>query len=228
LSEIIDSTRIGGSDDHTNFLTKRILLLTESRSVDESGLDGAFKSAILQAFTASPATRRRHAMSLADEIVRYYRTLGIDYKSRVDAEKKAWAPRYIKLRHSRKYWFFSLVMGLTSIWVRFEAKPGKAEEALYLLLSQSPTERLLVSLDEAGLSNQVDVVAFYSEFLGEFRSAATRASLEAVEYERRYESAAFRLLKRNADRMHRSMLEVIDSVPANWRRHIHSRFLLQS
>jgi hypothetical protein len=119
-------------------------------------------------------------------------------------------------------------MGLTALWVSYEAYPDKAEAELIPTLQRSPTERILIALEAAGLRSQFDVVAFYSRFLAVFRDEKVRESLEPIKYERRYESSDFRALKRNADRLHRAMLEVFDSVPANWRRHILSRFLLQS
>ena len=119
-------------------------------------------------------------------------------------------------------------MGLTALWVKHEAYPERVDEELLFLLQQTPTERLVRALDDAGLAKQLDVVAFYSRFLGEFRSPDTRRSLENLQYDSRYDSNSFRTLKRNADRMHRAMIEVLDSIPANWRRHVYSRFLLSS
>lgn len=228
LRDIASTKRIGGGEDNVNLLTKRILLLTECRSIANSKALNHFQSKTLDAFFYSPETKRRYLISLADEIVRYYRTLCVDYKSRVDWEGKAWAPRYLKLRHSRKYWFFSIVIGMSALLVRCETVPEAAEAEIGIILNQSPTERIVTALEYAGMPSQLATVAFYNRFLGKMRDKDVRKSLEDVEYGSRHQYEIFEDLKRNADRLHRAMLETFESLPASWRRHIYSRFLLHS
>ena len=180
LRDIVDQSRIGGSADHVNLLTKRMILLTEARSVSDSELYSRFVIGILDAFTKSAATRRRHFASLGDEVVRYYRTLAVDYKSRVDAERKSWAVRYLKLRHSRKYWFFSLALGTVKILSQFEAYPELAHDSLRPMFESTPTERIVNALEAAGMPDALSVVAFYGEFLDRFSDVETRRGLEQL------------------------------------------------
>lgn len=228
LRDISSARCIGGEGDNVNLLTKRILLLTESQPIINFEIRNAFQREILNAFLSSSSTKRRYLASITDEIVRYYRTLCIDYKSRVDWEMKSWAPRYLRLRCSRKYWFFSLIMAITALLVKFEARPEIAEPEIEKLLNQSPTMRIFSSVEYAGIPSQLATVAMYDKFLGKMKDVEIRKIIDSVEYSSRHNDECFQELKRNADRLHRAMLETIESLPANWRRHILGGFLLHS
>jgi hypothetical protein len=228
IEDLAHRRRIGGGEDNVNLLTKRMLLLTESRSVTHPVIRDQFRQAIFDAFFSSSATKRSYLISLVDDLVRHYRTLCVDFKSRVDWENKPWAPRYLKLRHSRKYWFFSVMLGITAAVVRHETRPEIAEENAAKILDLTPTERIRYSLELAGISGQTAALAFYDIFLQQMRKPEVRGVLDDVVYADRHSSQVFLALKRNADRMHRAMLETIDTLPTNWRRHLLSRFLLHS
>lgn len=228
IQDLAHLGRIGGGEDNVNLLTKRMLLLTESRSVTNPAIRDQFRHDIFDAFFSSSATKRSYLISLVDDLVRHYRTLCVDFKSRVDWENKPWAPRYLKLRHSRKYWFFSIMLGITAAVVRYETRPELAEENAGKILDLTPTERIHVSLELAGIPGQTAAMAFYDIFLQQMRRPEVRSALDDVLYPDRHSSQVFVALKRNADRMHRAMLETIDSLPPNWRRHLLSRFLLHS
>lgn len=228
LREVIAPAQIGGSGDNVNLLTKRACILTETRAVLNQEFARLFRQSIATAFLTAPAVRRRHLIPIADEIVRYYRTLCIDYKSRVEHEGKPWAVRYLKLRCSRKYWFFSLVLGITAVLLESEPIDQIAEERLLALLDLTPTERIQQALSVAGLEPHSAIFAYYGRFLRDMASTETRSFLSTVTYEGRHSSPAYVRMKGNADRLHRSMLEIVESLPVAWRRHLFSRFLLHS
>ena len=228
LKDIADQSMIGGTNDNVNALTKRVGILTEARVILNPDFSLEFSRELMGAYLATAEVRRRYFVSIADEIVRYYRTLCVDYKSRVDGENKPWAIRYLKLRCSRKYWFFSLMLGMTGILVESEPRENQAIEKLAALLAQSPTQRIVDALAAAALPRSSAIFAYYGNFLKGMSEHQVRTQIENLDYANRHAHEEFVRMKAHADRLHRSMLEIIESLPAAWRRHLFSRFLLHS
>jgi hypothetical protein len=219
-------TKIGGREDTVALLTKRILILTESRAITNPEIRQGAHQETLNAFADFVGTRGRHLLSLINDIARYYRTLMVDYKSRVDGEGKTWGLRNIKLRHSRKFWYVSTMLAMIYAATKFEHRPDAEEQLILDLFNLAPVERLIIALDGAGLLGQVRCIALYNKFLGEVSAAEVREALERVKHERRYDDEVFRRLKKNADEFHEALIEVLVSLPINWRRHLLGHFLL--
>ncbi|MCA9683606.1 MAG: hypothetical protein KC457_15500, partial [Myxococcales bacterium] len=93
---------IGGRQDSNESLTYRALLLTEGACL--AGAGRAMKHAVFRAYADATISRGRFLASLGNDLHRYYRTLCMDYRHKVDELDKSWAIRVLKLRHSRKLW----------------------------------------------------------------------------------------------------------------------------
>ncbi|MCK4486669.1 MAG: hypothetical protein KAU38_07900 [Desulfobacterales bacterium] len=217
---IANVDKIGGLNDNVNLLTKRILLLTEARPVVNDELFHNVQKEVFRAYVKSEITRRRYLIALIYDITRFHRTLGLDYKSRVDFEDKPWGIRYIKLRCSRKYWYFTTMLALLAAITQNETLPEVIELSAQELLNLSPIERIVKSLEIAGIREQIATIPFYNYYLKQIGNPETRKILSEVDHNTRYQCEVFRLLKRNADRLRRAMIETLEALPPNWRRHI--------
>jgi hypothetical protein len=106
---------IGGDKDASSALTKRILILTEGKQAGGNLPLDEVRRAVMGAYAGADRSRGRHVLSLCNDIARYYRTLCIEYKAKVDDPDKDWCTRNVKLRHSRKFWYFSCLMTFVAV-----------------------------------------------------------------------------------------------------------------
>lgn len=102
-----------GLDDDTNArLTRRILLLEESVWLFNEELHKALIADLVQRYLdAKQLGRTQMARFLLNDLVRYWRTLTIDYQAKADTNG-AYATRYMKLIVSRKFTFASSILPL--------------------------------------------------------------------------------------------------------------------
>lgn len=109
--------RIGGGADSNANLTRRILMLLESRPVTLPGGDSsvdvwnAVGRSILERYFEedthfSPSSPRKVPRFLLNDLTRYWRTIGVDYAAKyLEQDGRKWAMRNAKLRLSRKLLF---------------------------------------------------------------------------------------------------------------------------
>jgi hypothetical protein len=104
---------IGGEADSNANLTRRMLLLLESRCFDASPTDSSLVwtnvvSNILERYFEedvhfSPKGKRRVPRFLLNDLTRYWRTICVDYAAKHrEQDGKKWAMRNAKIRFSRK------------------------------------------------------------------------------------------------------------------------------
>lgn len=228
LEELTAPESIGGDKDSNTSLTKRVLILSEGAQAGGGLKLSDVRRPILETYAREERTRGRHLLTLNNDIARYYRTLCIEYKAKVDVGQKTWCTRNLKLRHSRKFWYFSTMLALAD-----HAKKGvETGDALLSrvldTIGQPPWERLLAGL---GTNTHVAgrVLEPYAWFLDFMSKPQNREALDAVTYEKRYDAEVknpFPAMKANSDLMHREMVSLLDVVDRPTRDRVLDWFLL--
>ncbi|MDB5388096.1 MAG: hypothetical protein JWM11_3742 [Planctomycetaceae bacterium] len=111
--------RIGGGADSNANLTRRMLMLLESRPISLSAADASndvwenVLNNILERYFEedvhfAPASERKIPRFLFNDLTRYWRTIGVDYAAKHrEQDGHKWAIRNAKLRLSRKLLFAS-------------------------------------------------------------------------------------------------------------------------
>ncbi len=109
--------QIGGQNDTNQNTTRRVLLLLESRAIGEStaaydrvieGVIGRYLEEDNNHLLTRDLTRYRVPRFLLNDIVRFWRTMAVDFASKQrDRGGKGWGLRNAKLRMSRKLIFAS-------------------------------------------------------------------------------------------------------------------------
>jgi hypothetical protein len=180
--------QIGGDQDTNTNLSRRMLLFTESRHLfNEDGYD-IYISRLLGRYIQRHATKNKPPLFLLNDLIRFYRTMLVDFDYKTRSEGKAWGLRNVKLTFSRKMLYFG---GLVAIAESFEYPRSDKIRIISELLKLAPAARIESIFGVAGEK----ALALYDEFLGRISSQSIRSGLEKVTSENRRDSAAFSELK---------------------------------
>lgn len=175
LDDLIKAT--GDSrDDSENLFTTRLLLLLESQPLSNDTLyDHAMQNVLKNYFRDGKGRRDFRPLFLLNDILRYWRTLCLNYE-RDRALEKRWWKRNLNLKFSRKLTVFSTVLPIVSQQVRTESD-------FMELANKVPLERLASALDFLGdksLESEFEVtIRNYESFL----AAKSHAELETKSVE---------------------------------------------
>jgi hypothetical protein len=229
VAELTERESIGGNKDDSSHLTKRVLLLTEGRQITGGLPLRDIRKKVLSAYGDEERTSGRHVLSLCNDIARYFRTLCMEYKAKVDAEGKDWCTRNVKLRHSRKIWYFSSVISMVMLAEQHPRGEENFTEALLSLFENPPVERLIDALADSQAIEIGRLLENYSLFLSFMSNAKNRERLKSVPHETRYEFGdgnPFPAMKLNSDVIHNYIIDVIDGLRPATRKRIFDWFLL--
>lgn len=194
---------IAGTRDTNENLTRRILLLAESRSLTNPIVRERVIRNVLARYVVHerPVPRRDGRPYdiphfLVNDVVRYWRTLASDYASKMwERQQEGWGIRNVKLRFSRKLLF---VWGLLASFSaplfndsRLQAVEGRSEE-YYLALSELIREQTEIAPLEllARVVNQqkndktaLEIFSSYNDFLEVLSDETKREALESVKFD---------------------------------------------
>ena len=188
--------KAGNADESLELLGKRILLLLECRPVYG---DEQFESCIQAVFhhysTLLENEPTKEFVYLLNDLIRYFRSICVNYQSNFLRESDKWAIRNVKLRHSRLIMYGGLLLLLG------EVSRQPAENKLEWLLSHlplTPLDRMACVYRESGDQNFFRVAGFYNVFHAKLSDKNIRAGLN-LDYKERYENPTFSELKANSD-----------------------------
>lgn len=229
LPSLTSPQKIGGDEDSSAELTKRVLLITESTSVGGGMPMVDVRSALLDAYGNEDRTSGRHILSLCNDVARYYKTLCVEYIPRVMDPEKDWGTRNIKLRHSRKFWYFSTIMSMVTLADEYPQGDAAFKQALLAAFAKSPADRLadaIIGTHRPGLGRLLEAYGNFLEFMS---SEENRQALAKVEHETRYKMEPgnpFLPMKLNSDLMHMEIMSIFEELGGSVRSRIVGWFML--
>jgi len=158
-------------DDPENFFTTRLLLLLESQPISNDLLyERAMQSVMENYFKDEKGRRDFQPLFLLNDILRYWRTLCLNYE-RDRALEKPWWKRNLNLKFSRKLTVFSTVLAIVAKQLNDVAQFTEFSKKV-------PLERLasvLDKIDDPDLASRFkDILCDYESFL----AAKSYAELE--------------------------------------------------
>jgi hypothetical protein len=183
---------IGGLEDTNDTITRRMLFLLEGEWLcNESDFDRA-RTEIIHAYVPEATREGRICRFLLNDIVRYWRTICVDYEQKIRFRGKARAIRLIKLRFSRMLLYFAGVLAVAETY-QLPADAKRAELDRLLRLPAINRVRQVTGADsEKG-------TALYCEFLSELADPAVRDQLEKVSPEGEATQAFVRLYEKSRE-----------------------------
>lgn len=192
---------IGGMDDTNEYITRRMLLLLEGEWMHNSTQFERARTRLLDQYVAATIRREQICLFLLNDIIRYWRTICVDFEHKVQSDGKPREIRLIKLRFSRMLLFFAGVMAVGSTYGL-----ERAEKVAHLseLLALPAHERLLKLAGEKAHP----ALELYAEFLGALDDSATREALSTT-LPVGQESNEFAKLRGDAQQFRLALLEVL-------------------
>ncbi len=209
---------IAGTRDTNENLTRRILLLAESKAITNSVVRERVIRNVLSRYVrfdrTVPSRSGKYTKIpyfLLNDVVRYWRTIASDYASKMwERGLVGWATRNIKLRYSRKLIF---VWGLLAsfsgdLWEGALLDRATTEDESLTLLSEvirrqtevSPLDLLAKALLDPGVSPKtaLETLTAYDQFLAAINDPDTRKHLDGLEFERAADDEVYTQLRRQS------------------------------
>lgn len=204
---------IGGINDTNKNLTRRILILTESYFLFNDDLCKEVISAIFNKYTEKAKKSEKEPRELINELVRYYRTITIDYKYKIEEAKKSWGIRNLKLRHSRKLLFFTSISIIFTAMKKFE-KNNYEDKYNYIFenINRPPIIKLGKVLIENDKSLNHEPFIYYNKFLEFISDEKILQELDNLDYSKRHSNRIYSEFKKNSDRLDESLKDLIKSI----------------
>lgn len=182
---------VGGRLDTNEGLTHRALLLTERVWLTGPACAAHVVSRIFDTYSSGPSTRGRVLTALANDLHRYYRTVCVDYRYKVEEEDKAWAIRSLKLKRSRKLWHLANVALQT--FAALEVSEEARDDFVLRWLGAPPLVRVGAVAMGLGFANLVPpMIQLHDRLLAILGDTDRRAELEALRHDTRHDSATWR------------------------------------
>lgn len=128
-------------DDSENFFTTRMLMLLESKCLYN---EEKYKLIVLQIcayyFRDSNDKKKFKHLFLLNDILRYWRTLCLNYESRRNDVNKPWRKKNINIKFGRMLTVFATVLNII-------VKDPENESELFEITKMTPLERFLDAID---------------------------------------------------------------------------------
>lgn len=182
------SKNIGGAKDTNEHITRRILFLTEGMAVNNPGLYAAQRDELIARYVSHEISDHQLGMFLLNDLIRYYRTVCVDFEYKTVESNKAWGIRNIKLVFSRKLLYFSGVLIAAEMAQRTALQKRQIAQEL---ISLPPVERIR-KVCRAAADRAIES---YATFLAALEEEHVREMLEKVTADRDSHTDEFKRLK---------------------------------
>jgi hypothetical protein len=168
---------IGGLDDSNASLTRRLLLLLEGDWLHNELKFQIIRSDLIKRYVPDSVAKDKIALFLLNDIIRYWRTLCVDYEHKTQDGKKPRGVRLIKLRFSRMLLTFG---GILAVAETHDLSAPEKRLRLEHLFSLGVLDRVNHVLgDKAKYLGSI-----YEEFLAALDDKEIRAALSSNDFEK--------------------------------------------
>ena len=172
VDDLVEGTGTA-SDDSENLFTTRLLLLLESKCLVNDALYSTATMQIAQMYFRDGDGRHSNykPLFLLNDILRYWRTLCLNYERTRHDAGKPWWKKNLNLKFSRKLTVFSTVLAILADHV-------DGFEKLEAISNMTPMERLAYAMDKLGETSLLPQFCAFLDNYEEFLAAKSHAELE--------------------------------------------------
>lgn len=179
---------IGGSQDTNENITRRTLFLTEGHAVNNPDLYARQRDELINRYVSDDISDHQLGMFLLNDLIRYYRTVCVDFEFKTFESNKAWGIRNIKLVFSRKLLYVSGILVAAEMAQR---TPKEKKDIARELTALPPIDRL----QRVCRSSADRALEEYEKFLAALGQKEFREMLERVTSDRETHTEGFKSLK---------------------------------
>jgi hypothetical protein len=225
-------TNVGGEADTNRTLTYRMLSLAEGQPLVPNLAYDRIVSGLARTYGSS-FTAGHRLLSLATDIARYYRTMRIDYKFKVDEGRRPWAVRSMKLRSARRFWYVSSALH----FVGFGPRLNYAHDSCFSLdavskfmktMGGNPSRRFATAAVQLSAPPDLvrDVLHCYGQIHTLLADRALRTELDVLDNRYRFGNERYESVHTLCIRLHGQLAELALSVASEPRQQLLEMFLL--
>lgn len=198
-------SNIGGWDDDNQRITRRILYLLEGEYLTDKENFERVRGQLISRYIKSTPDDHQIAFYLLNDIVRYWRTIAVDYahKTSNDGSKKPWGVRNLKLVYSRKLIFAS---GIFSVALTADRSEDEKCRILEFLFAKTPIERLSYVCGEAATRRLFEL---YDRFLESMADDEFRKRIDRLKPDEKKTDEEFRRLKNEGHYFSRELMGLL-------------------
>ena len=180
---------IGLDPDDNKNLTRRMLFLLESIPVTGDDVYRSVRNEILDRYFDDSVKPYKPPRFLLNDVVRYWRTICVDFAGKEWEGPEKWGLRNAKLRTSRKVLFAGGLLPVLECF-RFDSTPMRS--FLEEQLDKTPTDRIAqVFLGHGASDEGARTLGAYDEFVGRMNEPDFREELQGVTRDNADSSDAF-------------------------------------
>jgi predicted nucleotidyltransferase len=204
---------IGGKKDTNSSITNRILFLLESECLyGRSFYSFAYKKILEKYLRDILQFKKQTPRFLLSDIIRYYRTICVDYEFKITEQNKDWAIRNIKLRFSRKGLYFG---GIAILLNSMNKKNNERYEYIAQNLRIPFADKISHILLEQNIEQtHANIISLYAKFLEKISKGDVRAHLRKIRREDRKKDKIFRSLDECSRKFNASLRDLLNC--CNW------------
>ncbi len=166
---------MGGQGDTNQRLTRRMLFLLEGEPLTDVADFRAARRTLLERYIAPRVGDGMLPLFLLNDLIRYYRTIAVDYEFKTSEADKPWGLRNLKLVFSRKLLYAS---GLFAIAATRDGPADAKIARLEALLALTPIDRMAALCGGTAVEPILDR---YDHFLDRLGAAGPAAPPRAAD-----------------------------------------------
>ena len=203
--------RIGLDEDTNRSLTRRMLLLLESVPVAGNDAYERCWVHVLNSYLEDATKDFRPPRFLLNDLVRYWRTICVDFVGKQREDEEKWGLRNAKLRTGRKVLFAA---GLLPILLCDRLQQSAMRPFLVEQLRAPATDRLAAGFAAYDLMDSGGrALDAYDRWIGMLDDDTTRAELAAVRRETADASDAYARVRRTGRELEAGLLALLFETP---------------